>query len=533
MLTYYPPDHVHHLFTLVALSGLHHDLFACRRRTADIDMALQLASEVLGSLPQQHDEYWNLVDLKALGEFNRYLVTGDLDSLRRARDQHLDAMANGAVADMKAHIPLAFMVVQAHPSVTVADLSEAIAMMKTALNATPVGHTAYSWILANLASSIGTLWETSQDPEDLLEATRLVQIHLDRLFEMQKDPDMAPLVIAINRCKLQGTLCRLLVLGHDLERAIGILLELVQSVDVTPRARLHDAANLLHQVERSIALQINTGEPSITMSTRKALGDIYREIVHMLPVVASLGLDHDVQLDELAVTETLGAHAAMHVSELGDVLEAVQLLEQARGVFWSQALRLRDPQIDLLPDHLANELRDLLQQLRTPEDSPLSKAYSLSYNSVTLRRVRQAERVRQIMLEARTMPGMNHIFRGPSPSDIYEAATLGHIVILVSTLSEVFAIVLPQGEKALKRVPFPQVTNDLIQHWIKDMEHMHNARGATRSDLTVSGDRAMRVTLSTRKATMDRSLREVWIRIIKPIIVALNLSVRNRLLRMI
>jgi hypothetical protein len=464
----------------------------------------------------------------ALGELNRYLVTGDLSSLRRARDRHLDAMANGAVADMKSPAPLAFIVVEARRSTTASDLREAISILKTALDVTPVGHTAYAWMLANIASDMGTLWEAHGEPHVLSEAIHLVQTHLHRLHDMKSNPDLAPLVIATSRCKLQGTLCRLHILSQNIEQAIAILLIIVRSVDVTPRARLHDAANLLNEIEAKVTLQATTGKD--LTSIHQALGDIYREVVHILPVVASLGLDHNVQLDELEVTENLGVLAAMHVSTLEDKMEAVQLLEQARGVFWSQALRLRDPRIDLLPEPLANELKDLLRQLRTPEDSPLSRAYSLAYSSVTFRRVQQAERVQLILAEARTIPGMNQIFRGPSESDVFDTTDRGHVVILVGTLAEVFAIILPQGTRTTKRLPLPHVTISLIRGWIQEMEKVQDARGAAQMSSNVVDERGMRVKMSTRKATLDTSLHDIWLKIVQPIIIALNMQVLESLL---
>jgi hypothetical protein len=237
-----------------------------------------------------------------------------------------------------------------------------------------------------------------------------------------------------------------------------------------------------------------------------------------------------VQLDELEVTENLGVLAAMHVSTLEDKMEAVQLLEQARGVFWSQALRLRDPRIDLLPEPLANELKDLLRQLRTPEDSPLSRAYSLAYSSVTFRRVQQAERVQLILAEARTIPGMNQIFRGPSESDVFDTTDRGHVVILVGTLAEVFAIILPQGTRTTKRLPLPHVTISLIRGWIQEMEKVQDARGAAQMSSNVVDERGMRVKMSTRKATLNTSLHDVWLKIVQPIIIALNMQVLELLL---
>jgi hypothetical protein len=90
---------------------------------------------------------------------------------------------------------------------------------------------------------------------------------------------------------------------------------------------------------------------------------VYTHIINSLLLIANFALSHSLQLQELENAESHGSNTTLHSTRALSLADAVGLLEQARAVFWSQALRVRDPQLDSLPEDIGGELKDLLRSL--------------------------------------------------------------------------------------------------------------------------------------------------------------------------
>ena len=85
---------------------------------------------------------------------------------------------------------------------------------------------------------------------------------------------------------------------------------------------------------------------------------MYQEAIKLFPHVASIGLDHSSRLWALRNSNKLGMGAAAVALSLESTYEAVELLEETRTVFWSQALCTRSP-LDNLPPEDRDNLREL------------------------------------------------------------------------------------------------------------------------------------------------------------------------------
>jgi hypothetical protein len=84
---------------------------------------------------------------------------------------------------------------------------------------------------------------------------------------------------------------------------------------------------------------------------------VYILVTRLLPRVANFGHDHIGRLKALVGAETLCRNAATRAIVMAREEEAVEMLEEGRGVFWAQALRLRGAELDVLPPEDAQELK--------------------------------------------------------------------------------------------------------------------------------------------------------------------------------
>jgi tetratricopeptide (TPR) repeat protein len=69
--------------------------------------------------------------------------------------------------------------------------------------------------------------------------------------------------------------------------------------------------------------------------------ELYSQVISLLPRVANFGLDHRTRLRAMAGTDEIARNAAARALRIYQVSQAVEILEEGRGVFWAQALHLR------------------------------------------------------------------------------------------------------------------------------------------------------------------------------------------------
>jgi hypothetical protein len=117
----------------------------------------------------------------------------------------------------------------------------------------------------------------------------------------------------------------------------------------------------------------------------------YQHAVDVLPQVGYIGEDLMGRVQALRQARDLAPRAASFALGIGDVEQAIQLLEHSRGVLWQQSLHLRPP-LHLLPPHLASQLADV------------SKTLDSNDTNATERR-KSAERFQSIIQEIRSEPG--------------------------------------------------------------------------------------------------------------------------------
>jgi hypothetical protein len=282
-------------------------------------------------------------------------------------------------------------------------------------------------------------------------------------------------------------------------------------------------------------------ERDSTSDVRKRLLTAYQSAIGILPQIAEFGLDVASRLRALheSFGDTLGAKAALHALALNLPETAVELLEQSRTVFWSQSLGMRSLELELVPTGIAQELRSIFRELETgsflaapaPSEDDIIQAEKIS----TLRR-RQSTRAFQIIRDIRQQPGRERFLLGQPLAALKKAAAQGPIVILLSTNHKCHAIIVQDRvSDAVHSLILPDMTEErLVQMGkvvqdtnaasLRDMgaetTHQPGREGApTETRLTMRVSRRV-------PAESEAILGELWMRAVKPLMVALRFEVR-------
>jgi hypothetical protein len=278
----------------------------------------------------------------------------------------------------------------------------------------------------------------------------------------------------------------------------------------------------------------------------------YRVLVELLPRVASFEHSLDRRLDALEQADITGIDAATLALECSAPEAALERLEAARGVFWAQALHLRQTTFDNVPPAIAEELSTLLMSLEHDTFVPPSNSNIPSWDDPTItNRRRRNQRVEELISLTRGLPGMERFMLGPTSQTLLLTARRGFIVVLLPGPRESRAIFVPPGGGSVETVALPLVNAKILTDWSSELQEvgMQN-RGAVKeprkegtaletpniqekkdNDITEMAEGlAMRLTLGISTPGANRTvLGELWTTVVKPIMQALQLKVRDSL----
>jgi hypothetical protein len=285
----------------------------------------------------------------------------------------------------------------------------------------------------------------------------------------------------------------------DIENSISSLLQAVQLTDdghpdkplylsnlgrcqVCRFERLGELADFVAAVSNfRIAAQSKTAYPSHALSAARQWAEIsrknsdllsamegYRTALQILPKVAWLGLEaisrHDWLLNERS--EDLTCLAAACAIQLGNLEEAVQLLDFGRSVFWQQAALLRTD-LELLREmkpELAKQFESIGRQLDAGNFSGLALNI-LEHNFGGDRRSSEdigMERHRLVGLweksldEIRQLPKFEHFLKPIPFNQLCQAVTVGQVVIINVSIDEIDALVFG-ATGSIQHVPLDHI----------------------------------------------------------------------------
>jgi tetratricopeptide (TPR) repeat protein len=550
-----PPGHLDRAFSC---SNLGASLYVRYRQCGDLgllDEAIELAREVMALQPPGHSD--RALSCANLGDSlrTRYEQCGDLGLLDEGIEAEREALAlrppghpDRALSCGYLGISLAARSKQCGDAVL---LDEAIVLHREALALRPQGHPDRAFNCAQLGFSLHARYRQCDDFGLLDEAVELEREalalqppgHPNRALECKNlsyslidcyrhTQNTAHLDEAIKLCSHS------LQHGPSLEawRSLLCLSELY----MIPATVYFSLASALGYLKLSFASEFDNvhdfvRETSINLSrvwdasnvwasdTPLQLCNMYTQLIDRLPLTAGFVLDTSSRLQTLKSAHHFGTDAFVAAILAKQPSQAVELLDRAHGIVWAQALHQRDPQTEGAPPQLAAELADHLRAIAAPVPAQLDDSSQLAHYQDG--RHKRNTRIQVMLREIRTMPGLNRFMLGASYDTLRMAAREHPVIVLVAGRCHAFALIMSNAaEDHPHALRLDLTSNDLSvlrvsaeQAGLRSRADMRNCDSGTRI--------RYQKTETDDNHKPHRVLREIWRKIIQPVLRYLQLEV--------
>jgi CHAT domain-containing protein/tetratricopeptide (TPR) repeat protein len=503
----------------------------------DLNEAIVLVREALGLYPQGHpDRSMSLVNLAECLS-SRYKQLGareDLDEAIALDREALDIFPQGyPVLSIPLNNLAEYLSSRYKQLGEMQDLDEAILLAREALDLCPQGHPDRSMFLNNIADCLSSRYKELEAIQDLDEAIVLIQEALDHCSQGHPDRSMSLNNLAyclFSRYKQLGVM-------QDLDEAIMFGRE---ALDLRPQGH-PDRSESLDSLAHSLC---NRFTRSKQLQDKEEFFSLYAQLVHVPQIVSSadlsaarawirvaeefhhptilLAYETSLQLliQHLATLPSLPQHlvilknltSSLAVDAFSAFLRkcipgrAVELLEQGRGVFWTQLTRLRSPLDDLIEsgpagETLADEFMRLSLLIRNALNSPGADQHErlchLNYD------------MQRVVTTVRKLPGLSRFLLPFLFSDLQRAASGGPVIIVNASKYSCDALIV-----FLDRDPV-HIPLQITQENVRDLAtELHT--------LTV---RAKRADMTRELASF---LRKIWDQIVSPIVHFLQATLPSR-----
>ncbi|TFK33924.1 CHAT domain-containing protein [Crucibulum laeve] len=216
----------------------------------------------------------------------------------------------------------------------------------------------------------------------------------------------------------------------------------------------------------------------------------YESAIELLRQFATLNLDLDSRQKILARrSDGLARNAAACAIQLGEFEKAVELLEEGRGIFWSQALHLRTPMDDLrnVDGGLADDLHNIAAELEEASYRSSSvfsmqmtnkEKVSVEEKEVYLRQLN--ERWTTTVERVRTLSGFQDFLRPLQASKLMKSADEHPVIILNASNSRCDALILTRD--GIEHLPLMNFSPGHARRLTKLVQISHNIASGNRDD---------------------------------------------------
>ncbi|KAH8105727.1 TPR-like protein [Phellopilus nigrolimitatus] len=427
-----PPGHLDRSTSFNNLANAVWSRFEQTGRMEDLEESIALHRDALELCPPGHPHRSSSLNNLAVAVSTRFEQTGRMEDLEEAIALHRDALElhppghpdrSASLSNLGEAMQTCFEQI-----VRIEDLEEAIVLYRDALELRPPGHPDRSSSLNNLAVAVRTRFKQTGQMEDLEES---IVLHHDALRLLPPGhPDRSEFLSNLGRAMRT----RFAKTGRmdDLEESLHYYEEGADHVFSNTLMRLSVAV-------RWAALARSQRHVSTVKAYRLALSLLESWLV----ISPTVQMQHKI-LSGKNGYQTLASDAASYAIEIGDVAQAVEMLEQGRALIWSQLRGFRTPIEQLrevnkgLADRFLTTSRELESLATSSESKPTT---SIAQDSATgasqklvdemyARKRRLASRLEGIVAEIRTTSGFGDFLRARRFSVLQEAAVEGPVIII-------------------------------------------------------------------------------------------------------
>ncbi|KIM76304.1 hypothetical protein PILCRDRAFT_797811, partial [Piloderma croceum F 1598] len=540
-LELFPAGHPDRSGSLNNLAGSLTRRFEQSGEREDLDEAISLHRDALELFPAGHPNQSTSLDNLATSLTMRFEQSGEWEDLDEAISLHRDALElfpaghpnrSASFNNLATSIKTRF-----EHSGEREDLDEAISLHRDALELRPAGHPNRSGSLNNLATSLTRRFEQSGEWQDLDETIELFPESINS--QASGHPSICHISTSFG-----SALMRAYDHTHDpeyVEKAMATYRDAVTCQSASVSLRFSAARSWARYADEC---------------SHKSALDAYQAAVELLPGLAMLGSALRVRQRALTSgSDGLARNAAACAIRSGQYGKAVELLEEGRAIFWSQALELRTPIIHLreVAPVLESTLKSLSFALeqgslrdisRNPTDSP-QKLISMEQEARHFRRL-NTEWL-ETLGEVRGLPGFQDFLRPSRLSTLQSAAVDAPVVILNASESGCDVLIMTSSD--VKHIPLPNLSFTVINKLVRLIRSVASGHRFLRESFlpmiddlfrgmsfnpdaerslrqSVEGRHMIRVS-DTRLDSEDifrLVLRVLWVSVVQPVIDSLNLE---------
>jgi hypothetical protein len=285
-------------------------------------------------------------------------------------------------------------------------------------------------MLHNLAGGLETWFDFQGTTDSLVEATGL---YLEALQMLPRGhPGRAKTLFGLGRCLLtpESPL-------FDLRQGSSHISEALTQPTTSAWERLREVRmSLFHSEKGYDRISANPDSQTkidhLTMHGMVLLR-LYREAIQLIPLAANIGFDLKSRLEAMTGLDLLSRRGAARALRMASPTAAVEILEEGRGIFWSQALRLRSPALDGVPEEERQELKEIFRELERP--IPGARVLGDHHGETHRERLIEerrllSERAELLISKARQYPGLHRFLMAPAFDSIMASLPEGYVVIL-------------------------------------------------------------------------------------------------------
>jgi tetratricopeptide (TPR) repeat protein len=392
-------------------------------------------------------------------------------------------------------------------------LSEVTDLYRQALHSRPTGHPLRFLSLEGLARALSKSGSGSW-PEVLScykEALKICPVGY---------PARARLLSGMSRCFLDSS-----SLLFSLSEGISCLSQAYADTLSHVRGRLKSAISDLQQLEAAYGVTTKISHSDNYFDNDERILSLYVQVIHLLPLAANFGLDHGARLQAVAGSDEIARNAAARAVIIGYFPQAVEMLEQGRGVFWTQTLHLRTAAFSGVPQDDYQELKRMLQLLEHGARRVESLQQSVDQREREMEeRRRLNEAVQALISKIRGYPGYDRFLLPPAFDALMGSLPEGFVIIVNASKLGNHALLLHRTTglaRTLVLQPFRAGFDctDLRAQLPRDMSAVSASRQVI-DDAT----RAMRLD-SGKTRCFEDVLSLLWTSVVHPIFGALGLHV--------
>ncbi|KIK39882.1 hypothetical protein CY34DRAFT_297687 [Suillus luteus UH-Slu-Lm8-n1] len=473
-----PVGHQHRPGTLNHLSIILESRFIQSGNIDDLDECIQFRREAVSLCPEGHTARVScLINLAVSLHFYRFNHQGNPNDLDEAISLHEEALRLCPVGHESRHFSLSTLggalVTRFNNHGAKDDITRAISLHREALTLRPPGHPRRDTTLNNLALALHTRYEKFNVSEDLNEAIDLYRecLQLEGLDHPERHVTLR---------NLSSVFCFRFTdtrKNEDIEEAIALC---QSSLEALPSLhpdryfsymRLHVAylsryRAQLNPPDFSLAVEncrLASGHPTQGFPNRidtalkwvdEAESHQHDSALEAYQVCVELFDNHVMTRSSIIArreaatafrrAQSIPVDAASCAIRRGNLLRAVELIEQGRGQQWSLVSRLRTPLEDLesTSPELARKVSELNKRLAGAQGSVGSTDRAAADRAATEYRglTRQWEAA---VAEIRNLPGFSRFLLPPAYEDLQAAARHGPVIVLIASQYSCGTIIVP------------------------------------------------------------------------------------------